>query len=175
MKRIISIILILMLLVMSTVAYATNYSSMTEEQLKEQFDAIRNELCVKGLKAENKTIIVDKKGYQIYINGDISVGKMYDWDTDIYLFIPVVVVNSTSHNLNMLVENSSVNGWGVSGSKDWSSVPAGKKVKGNLYFEVNNADVETISDFTDVEFSLKVYDDDTWNDLFTTKPITINK
>lgn len=175
MKKIVFIILILMLFVTSTIAYATDYSSMTESELKEQYDAIRNELVVRGLKAEKKTVIVDKDGYQMYINGDIEVKKMVDWDTDIYLYIPVIVVNSTTYNLNLIVENSSINGWTTSGNRDWSSVPAGKKAKGNLYFNVKDTEVETISDFTDVEFSLKVYDVDTWNDLFITEPITINK
>lgn len=174
MKKTVSIILIVIFLFVSAVANAaTDFASMTDEQLKEQFSAIRNELVARGLKAENKTVIVDKDGYQIYINGDITVRKMFDWGTDLYLYIPVVVVNSTSQNLNMMVENSSVNGWSVDGNKDWSSVPAGKKAKGNLYFSLEDAEMETLEDFSDVEFSLRVYDDNSWKDLFITKPITI--
>ena len=176
MKKVCTLILILALLLTSAVSYATSdFSSMSDEELKEQYDAIRNELAVRGLKAEEKTVIVDKDGYQIYINGDISVGKQYDWDTDVYLFIPVVVVNNTSYNVTMLVKNSSVNGWSVEGNKDWMSAPAGKKAKGNLYFTVNDAEVETLSDFTDVEFSLRVYDFDTYDDIFSTESITIYK
>ena len=98
---------------------------------------------------------------------------MFDWGTDLYLSIPVVVVNSTSQNLNMMVENSSVNGWTESGDDDIASVPAGKKAKGNLYFSLGDAEVETLSDFTDVEFSLRVYDDESWKDLIVTDPITL--
>ena len=97
-----------------------------------------------------------------------------EWADNKCLFLPVVVVNSTSQNLNMLVENCSVNGWTESGNKDTGVVPAGKKAKGYLIFSLNDSEVESISDFTEVEFSLRVYDDSTWKDLIITKPITLD-
>ncbi len=173
MKKVVLVTLSLALLIVSVMAFADDYSSMTDEQLKQQFEAIRNELFARGLKAEEKTVIVDKDGFQIYINGEIKIGKQYDWDDEVKLFIPIVVVNDTTHNCNMMVENSSVNGWTESGDDDIASVPAGKKAKGNLYFSLGDAEVETLADFTDVEFSLRVYDDESWKDLIVTDPITL--
>ena len=126
---------------------------------------------VKGLKAEKKAVIVDQKGVQIYINGDPYIEK--NWSGDYKLYIPIVVVNDSSQNITMLVENVSVNGWAESGSRDGSAVPAGKKDKGLLYFSLDDAEITDVSEFTDVEFTLRVYDNNTWNDLFVTKSITI--
>ena len=174
MKRLVSIILVVLLISTTSIAFAADYSSMTDEQLKAEYDAIRNELVLRGFKAENKTVIVEQNDVQIYINGDITLAKRYAWDTTYSLFVPVVFVNNTNKTLSMIVEESSVNGWTTEGDVyDVGTVPAGKKAKGNFIFALEDTDVETLSDFTDVEFTLRVYDDNTWDDLFKTKAITI--
>lgn len=52
-------------------------------------------------------------------------------------------------------------------------MPAEKKDKGAFYFSLNDAEITIISEFTDVEFTLRVYDNNTWKDLFATKSLTI--
>lgn len=173
MKKLVSLFLVVILIMTTVVAFADDYSSMTDEQLKAEYNAIRNELLVRGFKAENKKVIVDQSGIQIYINGDIKLEKRYAWDTTYSLFIPVVFINNSAVVTEMIVKDASINGWSTDSSDDIGSVPAGKKAKGNLIFELTDTDVEKLSDFTDVEFSINVYDDKTWKDLFTTKPITI--
>lgn len=173
MKKIVTIILTFMLITNISMAFAADYSSMTDEQLKEAYSVIRNELLVRGFKAENKKVIVDQNGIQIYINGDIKLEKKYSWDTTFSLYIPIVFINNSSVVTNMIVKYASVNGWKTDSSDDIGSVPAGKKAKGNLIFELTDTDVEKLSDFADVEFSVNVYNDNTWKDLFTTEPITI--
>lgn len=173
MKKIVSLILAVLLVATSSIAFAADYSSMSEEQLKTEYNAIRNELISRGLKAENKRVLVDKDGVQIYINGDITVDKQYAWDENYTLFVPIVIINNTSHNINMLVENPSVNGWSVDSGYSSLTVPANKKSKASFAFSLKDSDVESIKDFEDVEFSLRVYDDNTWKDLFTTKAISI--
>ena len=174
MKKSLSLILVLLLIITSSVAFAADYSTMTEEQLKTQYDLIRNELLKRGLKAEKKTIIVEQKGVQIYVNGDITIEKEYSWDDTYYLFIPVVVVNNTTKTLNIIVGEASINGWSTDASAySVGAIPAGKKSKGSLKFELEDTDVESLDDFEDVEFTIRMYDDNTWDDLFKTKPITI--
>ena len=41
-------------------------------------------------------------------------------------------------------------------------IPAGKKVRDNLEFELKETDVESLSDFEDVEFYFHVFDNDNW-------------
>ena len=54
MKKIVSLILAVFLVVTSSIAFAADYSSMSEEQLRAEYNAIRNELVSRGLNAENK-------------------------------------------------------------------------------------------------------------------------
>ena len=51
MKKLVSLFLVVILIMTTVVAFADDYSSMTDEQLKEQLSAIRNELAIRGLKA----------------------------------------------------------------------------------------------------------------------------
>ena len=173
MKKLISIILVISFVATFTVAFAADYSSMTDEQLKEQLDATRNELAKRGFVAKKKTVILEQAGIQIYINGDIYIDKDYSWSDDYYLYIPVVVINDTTSNISIMVENPSMNGWTTQGADSGTSTPAGKKAKGSLYFSLEDADVETLEDFTDVEFTLTIYDSSTYKNIVKTGPITI--
>ena len=173
MRRFIALLLVSILLCSMSMAYAADYSSMTDEQLKDQFELIRNELVIRGFKAEKKTVIVEEANIQIYISDDIKLAKRYVWDTTYCLYIPIVVVNNSNYTINMIENESSVNGWTTDCDDDIGAVPAGKKAKGNLIFELEDTEVEELSDFTDAEFTVRVYDDNTWKDLFVTKPITI--
>lgn len=176
MKRffVVSLILIHIFTCINTVAFAANYSSMTDEEIKEEIDAMRNELVVRGLKAEKKTEFFNDHNILIYIDGSISVNKKSSWSNDIELDIPVVIVNNSDKNIGLVVRDASVNGWAVEGYFENSGeVPAGKKMKCLFYFYVQNTDVENINEFNDAEFKVRVYNKDTWKDLFVSKSITI--
>ena len=56
-----------------------------------------------------KTVPVPKKGVQIYINGDVYIGK--DWSGDYKLYLPIIIINDSFQTITMLLENVSVNGW----------------------------------------------------------------
>ncbi|MBR5962135.1 MAG: hypothetical protein IKZ98_14220 [Clostridia bacterium] len=176
MKRFLSVILILSLIFSISISYADNYSSMTDEELKEQLSLIRNELTIRGFKAEKKTVILDQNGVQIYINGEIWIDRLYSWSDSYSLYIPVVVVNDTNKNITLYPDNASLNGWTTDITHSMDTIPAGKKAKGNLLFALGDTDVERLSDFEDAEFTIKVYNKDDWfGDMVVeqTKPITI--
>jgi len=174
MKRLISFLLVLVLLSSVSFAFADDYSSMTESELKKEFDAIRNELTVRGFKAENKTIIFDKDDIQIYITDDYYIGEP-NIIGEVKFYIPVVIVNNTQQNINIYVYNSSLNGWTLDAYFDNYSIPARKKSKTALYFYIQEFDdIETVNDFTDAEFSLRIEDATTYKDIIRgTEPITI--
>lgn len=176
MKRIVILLVALVLMVGScTMAYAADLSSMSDEELKEQFDAIRNELTVRGLVAAKKTVLLDKAGVQVYISGSPTVEKEYAWSDNLVLLIPIVIVNDSDYNINVISGNSSVNGW-TADSTIYEEVPAGKKAKSNIKFELKETDIESIDDFTDAELTLTVYNKDDWfgkNVVDQTAPITI--
>lgn len=173
MKKLISGVLVVFLIMISCYASASDFSSTPEEKLLEELNLIRNELAARGLDAANKRVLVDQDGVQIYISDEIKVDKQYSWDDKNSLIIPIVIINNTNHNINMLVENPSVNGWKVEFGYSSLTVPAGKKSKTTFTFNIADTDVESIKGFEDVEFSLRVYDDNDWEDLFTTEKITI--
>ncbi len=175
MKKIISLILVILLITNVSAAFASNLSKMTDKQLMTELNDIRNELAARGYKAQDKKVIVDHKGFQIYINGEMTFEKDYVWDTTDSLFIPIVFINNSSHNTYVSADNASINGWSVDCRTDIGSdlgtIPAGKKAKGFLIFSLDGTDVAKPADFSDVEFSLSFMDYDSFSTLLTTKPI----
>ena len=173
MKKIVSLAMVIVLITTTAIAFAIDYSAMTEAQIKEEFDAIRNELTKRGLVAEKKTVILEQADIQFYISGDLKIDKPYAWSETYNLYIPIVIINNSKSNIMMMIENVSVNGWSTSGDDDGGSTPAGKKSKAYLVFRLEDTDVESLEDFTDVEFTVRIFDSDTYKDLVYTKPITI--
>lgn len=175
MKRIFAVyfLFILVFTCVKTVAFAADYSTMTDEQLKIEFAAIRNELEIRKLNIDNKKEFFNDLDISIYIDGDIII-KRSSWNDEVKLIIPVIIVNNNKRNIGLTVSDESVNGWAIDGYFENSGeVPAGKKMKCNLYFYIQNTDIVTINDFSDAEFKIRIYDKDTWRDIFISKPISI--
>ena len=165
--------LVLTFICISSFALAADYSSMTEDELKREYDAIRNELTIKGLIAENKTAIIDNEVIKIYINGDIVVKYPYKGSDELCLYIPVVIVNNTKYNIGITCENSSINGWTAFCMFDTYHLPAGKKAMTDFKFYINNTDIAEASDFSDAEFCFEIYDNDTRDNIYNSEQITI--
>lgn len=173
MKRALSLLLVVGILFSIPIAYASDYSSMTDAQLKEQFNAIRNELTTRGLVAEKNTVILEQAGVKIYISGAPTITK--SWSGSLYLHIPVIIINDSGKSIAVMITETSVNGWTAYGSLS-GNVPIGKKAKTELEFNLEDTDIETIEDFTDAEFAFYVYDNDDWfgqKVVEQTEPITV--
>lgn len=184
MKRFLSLLLVFVLLSSVSVAFADDYSSMNDEELKEAYNSIRKELAVRDLIAKKKTVIYDEPNVlQIYLNGDIEdyyIAQLYSWDDYYSLFIPVVIVNNTKYTIRISIKNASLNGWSTNGEIVYSTdpnttIPAGKKDKSYLVFNISSTDIKEINDFENAEFSLNIFDDDNWdNDIIKlSRPISI--
>lgn len=174
-----SCVILSVLLVLSLIpfSYADDYSSLSDDQLKEKFDSIRLELANRGYKAENKRVLVDTKDFQIYIDGNIKIGKASSWDDKNSLIIPVVMVNNSDKVVGAYIDQVSINGWSLAGCSGCfiSSIPAGKKAKDEIVIESNfleKVDVKGMKDFIDLEFRIYI-SDSYYNRLFHSKPITI--
>ena len=160
MKKTLSSLLIILMLV-STVpsfAFAEDYGSKSDEELQAMYTAIRQELASRGFQAENKKVLIDQNGIQIYVNGDFSVEK--EWYGPI-LKLPIVISNNSNMNICVQLRNSSVNGWSCETTFS-PEIPAGKKIKDSMKFELKETEVEELSDFEDVEFCFHVLDNDNW-------------
>lgn len=176
MKKIVALLLLCSFLFSITTVFAADYSTMTEAELKEILDSVRNAITVNGLKAEKKTVFLNEANIQIYISDDFRIDKQYEWDEGYKLFIPIVVINDTNKDIAVVYNNSSVNGWKTEAESYIGAIPAGKKAKGEVFFDLKNTDLEEISEFEDVEFTITVYNDDDWfgeKVINETKPITI--
>ena len=160
MKRIFSLVLTSILLLSISSAFAQDCSSLTDAELKEQFYLIRNELSNRGLKAENKTVLLDQNGVTIYLDGSPYIGT--NW-TPTQFVIPVIIVNNTDKNIYISIQKSSLNGWAVTASAHLTTVPNGKKAKVQFIFKLSDSDIETIDDFDDVEFTLTIIDTDNYS------------
>ena len=160
MKRFLSFLLTLVLVISicSSVALAEDFSTRSDSDLYAIYNSVRNELVSRSLRAEDKTILLDENGVQIYINGDITVEE--SWLGKV-LSVPVVIINNTAKNLTISLRNASVNGWSCD-TVGAPELPAGKKVKETYKFELDETDVESLNDFEDVEFIFHIYDSDDW-------------
>ena len=108
MKRLVALVLASIMLFSVAVAYADDYSSLSDEQLIEQLNAIRNELVSRGFKAEKNRVLLEKNGIQVYINGD-PVIKREQWSDTEYLYIPIVIINNTDKVIMCAIDNTSEN------------------------------------------------------------------
>ena len=158
MKQLLALIIIITMLLYVSIAYATNYSSFADSKLIEVYNAVRNELTARGYNAENKRILLDENGVQIYINGEpeIEYSNMYEQNI---LYIPIVIINGTDKVIMCIMENSSLNGWKTYGSIS-GIIPIGKKSKEYISYHLADTDVEALEDLEDVEFSVRVCDSD---------------
>ena len=169
-KTLATILAIVMLIsIFPCFAYAEEHNGMTDEELISEYNAIRLELASRGYTAENKRILFDHKKVQIYINGEYSIKD--DWYC-LALQIPIVIVNQRDDNICVQMKNTSVNGWACEVTFS-PEVPAQKKMKAELLFELDATDVETLEDFEDAEFSFVLIDNDSWDTMYESKPIQI--
>ena len=166
MKKLLAVLLVIVMMigVSPCVACAEDYSAKSDAELFEALNAIRAELVQRGYKAENKKVILDEGGIQIYINGDYSV--VDDW-YGLALNVPIVIVNQTSQNICVQLRDASVNGWACE-TMFSSDIPAGKKIKDTMEFMLEDTDVTNLSEFEDAEFIFHVFDNDSWDGVVDT-------
>jgi len=161
MKRVVSVLLFVAILSIGICAHCEQYSSMSAEELQRELDIIRNELLVKSLVAEKNAVVLDKNNVYIYISGDPVVEQEYSWSSGLVLRIPVVVINNTTMEICPVTSEASVNGWATDASL-YGEIPAGKKLKTEIEFDLEETDLERTGDFTDAEFKIVVYNNDDW-------------
>ena len=171
MRKTIVILLAIMILisVIPCTAFAQGYEDMSDQELIEEYNSIRLLLTTRGYAAEDKRVLFDDRDIQIYLNGEYSVEE--EWEDWYELYIPIVIVNNRNENIGVQMRNASVNGWGCDVTFS-PEVPAQKKLKANLAFDLVGTDLEKLEDFEDVEFSFYIFDD-SWDTICESKMIHI--
>ncbi len=171
MKKLISILAALMLLGGIAVSEGIDYASLTDDQLHEIIDLARNELARRELVAQEKTVLFEQDGVQLYLTGNYKVDE---WGEGKHVLqLEAVVVNESDRKISVHIDTVSVNGWNVYGGSI-SNIDAGKKKKGSFEIRLYDADIHSYEEIEDIEFSFKVLDE-SYSRIFSTEtPITVH-
>lgn len=161
MKKIFACLLAALLLISitTTIAEEMDFASMSDDELHALVDGARNELAKRELSAAEDTVILEQDGVNVYLTGNKEI---QDYSNE--LQIEAVVVNDTNKNISVIIDSASVNGWNVFGS-GISTTTAGKKQKGSFWLYLDGADVSALEEVEDVELSLYLYDDDSYETI----------
>ncbi len=118
---------------------------------------------------------IDDSGDVIYDDNAIRVickGLKDDsiWDGELVFYVE----NNTDRSVNLNSENVSINGF-MSDASFWVDLcPNTKAVDGMYLYDLEGLNLESIDDISEVEFSLRIIDKDTWDDIDKTDPITLH-
>ena len=190
MKKVISVLLTLMMFCMSGLAFAddaatttdtaatdamgesvvaNDLSKFSDDDLRAALSAIRNELTRRSLVTDEKTVIFDQDGIQVYLTGEYEV-----WGSDTkYITFNAVVINDSESNIGVSLDDVSINGWNVYGSGIYDTV-AGKKQKSGIEFNLTDAEISSFEEIEDIEFVVSAYDSDSYDTIATSDVVTLN-
>lgn len=190
MKKVISILLTLMMFCMSGLAFAddaatttdtaatdamgesvvaNDLSKFSDDDLRAALSAIRNELTRRSLVTDEKTVIFDQDGIQVYLTGEYEV-----WGSDTkYITFNAVVINDSESKIGVSLDDVSINGWNVYGSGIYDTA-ASKKQKSSIEFNLTDAEISSFEEIEDIEFVVSVYDSDSYDTIATSDVVTLN-
>ena len=170
MKRFTAVLFAALFLVMN-VAFAEglDFASMSDEELHSIIGGARNELAKRELVAGENTVLFEENGVSVYLTGEHDV---YGDDT-LYLELGAVVVNDTEYSIGVDLESVSINGWIVYGGGVSETEP-GKRQEGTLDIDLSDAEISSYEEIEDIEFEFYVYDEETYDTLFSVDPVTVH-
>ena len=153
MKKLLALILVLAL-AMPAVSLAEfdimsllDLSTMTDEALRGMINLCSAELMTRHKVDPDGILILDQDNVRVYQTGDayISYG---------FLRIPVAIVNDNDFEAWVGPDDAKCNGWDIYSSGD-SASGKGKK-KGNLAFNLSDAEIESIDQIESLEFKWSI-------------------
>lgn len=170
MKKLISILAALVLLGGIAVSESIDYASLTDDQLHEIINLARNELAKRELIAQEKTVLFEQDGVQLYLTGKYRVSSKAD-----YMYLEAVVVNDSDLSVGVALDSykASVNGWDVWGDGISGTKP-GKKQKGEITIKIADAEISTYEELEEIEFVFKLFNGETYKTISLTDPITVH-
>lgn len=154
MKKLITIILAMaMLLPAVALADLPDVAAFTDQELRDLITAASAELLARNTAEPDGILIFEKDGIKLYQTGEPTLSSEY-------MHIPVAVYNDTDFEMNVSPENAKINGWEVySGG---IVVGAKARKKGDIAFNIANADVTELGQIDSLRFSWLVFNQETW-------------
>ncbi len=112
-------------------------------------------------------VIYDANGIRVVCKGlkDDSI-----WDGDLVLFAE----NNTDRSVSVYSDNVSVNGYMEDASFWVDLYPYTRAVDGMVLYGMDDLQLESMDDVNEIEFNLRIVDENTWEDIDTSDPITLH-
>lgn len=154
MKKLLAILLLLLFLIPETSAFAinTDWSSMSDQDILNIIDSARAELVLR--KASGNFMIIDQDGVQMYQTGNYRITEYSP--ENIVMDIEVVIINNRDSEIFLMDNGTCVNGWAV-GMASLANVPAGRKVKDVISFNMYKANITKMEEIHEVEYSFEIH------------------
>lgn len=156
MKKTLSILLALTLLVLPFVAFA-DYAKMSDDELYAELNLIRAELTKRAAEKEGKQVLAEADGITVTYKGDPTWKENYDGTHLIVL--NVTVVNDSKNAVGIRQDDSYVNGWKISCSFQTSLEPGMKTKDTIVFYKVDeDGDLESLEDLEDIKITFLTFD-----------------
>lgn len=174
MKKLLSLILVLLLFIPSTSALASNidWQSMSDQEITDAINEARIELASRIPDSSDHMTIVNQDGIEVYLTRQYVVENPYADKFDLKL--EAVAVNGTDQKVTISDNGSCINGWAVDTS-GFYEVPAGRMQKGFITMRLNDANISTFEEINDIEFVLYAYSNETYATIANFEPFTFAK
>ena len=170
MKKIIALVLVCLLSVSCAFAEGIDYSSMSEDQLREVIVQARAALAEKEEPFNDQCVVFEEDGIRVTITG-IRSDDRTGW-----YYIDVTVVNKSENDATITFDDLYINGWQTkTGSFSVQKVGAGKNAKDQLTFYKlsEEAEITKMEDMQDLSFIIKIVDPSTYKTVTKTEEKTI--
>lgn len=161
MKKLLTFILAVVLLVPAIAFAEVDWTGMTVEDIQDEINRARAEILTRDIKTDEKgTVILDANGIVVSITS-AEVKDSYDGTK--YLSLKFTAVNNSSEAVGFRTDKVYLNGWEISGSIS-ASLDAGMKAKkeDNFYSIDVDADVSSYEELEELKLIMLTYDANTY-------------
>lgn len=126
---------------------------------------------VEKSEADNSNITLSEQ--VIYEGNDVKITVAGFNNDDFYgPSIKVLIENNSTKNITFQTANSSLNGVMIE-TMFSSDVAAGKKANDSIIFYSSDCEIAGITTIKDIEFSLVIFDTETWDDIVSSDLISL--
>ncbi|MBQ3476970.1 MAG: hypothetical protein IJH25_02220 [Clostridia bacterium] len=166
MKRFVSVILALMLL-LTYVAFAeADYASMSDGELHALIDGARHELTKRELIAGEKLVLIDQDGVTLYLTGENRMSGDFT-------YMQAVLINDNDFPVLVTADQFAANGWDV-WCGGFDKTEANKKKKSEITFKSVDAEISDLSELEDIEVTFTIKNGDDYKAISSTEHLTIH-
>ena len=152
MKKLLTLILALALILPAAALADPDVKSMTDQQLRDLISACSAELQARATTPEGWILLLEYESVQLYQIGEAKLGSSK------IITVPVAIINNSDKDVSIDAADVLCNGWEID---CWGpKASANTKKKGELQFFADDSDVESLEDVSSILFVWKIWDSD---------------